>query len=105
MTSSLRVQKGICYHLYSRARESLLEEYPLPEIQRTRLEEIILHIKILKLGSVRAFLSKVLMPPDTSVVEISLKVSSKLCSPSLLLNGVSQIFLNITFFLLIFTTC
>lgn len=69
-----RVQAGICYHLYSRAREALLEDYPLPEIQRTRLEEIILHIKILKLGSVRPFLSKVMMPPDSSVVEISLQM-------------------------------
>ena len=70
-----RVQEGVCYHLYTRARERLLDDYPLPEIQRTRLEEIILHIKILKLGSVRPFLSKVMMPPDTSVVDISLQVS------------------------------
>lgn len=69
-----RVQEGVCYHLYTRARERLLDDYPLPEIQRTRLEEIILHIKILKLGSVRPFLSKIMMPPDSSVVEISLQV-------------------------------
>ncbi|KAK8400341.1 hypothetical protein O3P69_003203 [Scylla paramamosain] len=69
-----RVQEGVCYHLYTRARERLLDDYPLPEIQRTRLEEIILHIKILKLGSVRPFLSKIMMPPDSSVVEISLQM-------------------------------
>lgn len=70
----LSVQKGVCYHLYSRAREQTLDEYPLPEIQRTRLEEIILHVKILRLGSVKPFLSKVMMPPDESVVDISLQV-------------------------------
>ncbi|KAG0721051.1 ATP-dependent RNA helicase DHX36 [Chionoecetes opilio] len=69
-----RVQDGVCYHLYTRARESMMDDYPLPEIQRTRLEEIILHIKILKLGSMRPFLSRIMMPPDTSVVEISLQM-------------------------------
>ena len=52
----------------------LLDEYPLPEILRTRLEEIILHVKILRLGSVRPFLSKIMMPPDDKVVESSLQV-------------------------------
>lgn len=69
-----RVQKGVCYHLYTRAREQTLDEYPLPEIQRTRLEEIILHVKILRLGSVKPFLSKVMMPPDDSVVDVSLQM-------------------------------
>ncbi|KAK7086921.1 hypothetical protein SK128_013296 [Halocaridina rubra] len=69
-----RVQKGICYHLYTRAREMTLSEYALPEMQRIRLEEIILHIKILRLGSVKPFLSKVMNPPDESVVDSSLKM-------------------------------
>lgn len=66
-----RVQDGVCYHLYTRIRESTLAHYPIPEIQRTRLEEIILHIKILRLGSVKPFLAKVMMPPDEAVVESS----------------------------------
>ncbi|CAL4148794.1 unnamed protein product, partial [Meganyctiphanes norvegica] len=69
-----RVQAGICYHLFSRAREMILEEYPLPEMLRTRLEEIILHIKILKLGLAKPFLSKVLQPPDEEVVDSSIKM-------------------------------
>ncbi|XP_069186180.1 ATP-dependent DNA/RNA helicase DHX36 isoform X2 [Procambarus clarkii] len=69
-----RVQAGVCFHLFTRAREQILDEYPLPEIQRTRLEEIILHIKILRLGSVKSFLSKVMMPPDQSVVDVSLQM-------------------------------
>ncbi|XP_066989713.1 ATP-dependent DNA/RNA helicase DHX36-like isoform X1 [Macrobrachium rosenbergii] len=69
-----RVQEGICYHLFTRVREKLMDEYPLPEILRTRLEEIILHVKILRLGSVKPFLSKIMMPPDESVVDSSLKM-------------------------------
>ncbi|KAK8738267.1 hypothetical protein OTU49_004134, partial [Cherax quadricarinatus] len=69
-----RVQAGICYHLFTRAREQALDEYPLPEIQRSRLEEIILHIKILRLGSVKPFLLEVMMPPDPSVVGVSLQM-------------------------------
>merc|ERR1712018_193762 len=37
-----RVQSGICYHLFSRAREMTLEQYAVPEMLRTRLEEVIL---------------------------------------------------------------
>ena len=69
-----RVQKGICYHLYSRAREEMLDEYPLPEMLRTRLEEIILHIKILKLGLAKPFLTKVMQPPDEVVLDTSIKM-------------------------------
>ncbi|XP_037783105.1 ATP-dependent DNA/RNA helicase DHX36-like isoform X1 [Penaeus monodon] len=69
-----RVQDGVCYHLYTRAREKLLDDYPLPEIQRTRLEEIILHVKILRLGSAKPFLAKLMMPPDPSVVDKSLEM-------------------------------
>jgi len=33
---------GICYHLFSRAREMTLDLYVLPEILRTRFESVIL---------------------------------------------------------------
>ncbi|KAK4309183.1 hypothetical protein Pmani_019168 [Petrolisthes manimaculis] len=69
-----RVQDGVCYHLFTRAREKTMDEYQLPEILRTRLEEIILHIKILRLGLARPFLSKVMMAPDPLVVDISIQM-------------------------------
>ena len=51
-----RTIPGICYKLYSRGRESTFSPHPIPEMKRTRLEELILRIKILKLGRVEAFL-------------------------------------------------
>ena len=47
-----RVQPGVCYRLYSRFREQSFMDHPVPEMQRMRLEEVILRIKILKLGQV-----------------------------------------------------
>lgn len=67
-----RVKSGECYHLYSRAREQTLEQYPLPEMLRTRLEEVILQIKILQLGKVKEFLASVMDPPDLKAIDLSL---------------------------------
>lgn len=53
-----RVQKGICYHLCSRARFENLDENMSPEILRTPLHEIALSIKLLRLGAIGNFLSK-----------------------------------------------
>lgn len=46
----LRVQPGHCYHLYNGLRASLLDDYQLPEILRTPLEELCLQIKVYLLG-------------------------------------------------------
>ena len=43
-----RVQPGECYHLYTSYQEKLLADYQLPEMLRTRLEELCLHIKVLQ---------------------------------------------------------
>ncbi|CAM4578649.1 unnamed protein product [Leuciscus chuanchicus] len=40
-----RVSPGKCYHLYNGLRASLLDNYQLPEIQRTPLEELCLQVK------------------------------------------------------------
>ncbi|XP_063227825.1 ATP-dependent DNA/RNA helicase DHX36-like isoform X2 [Bacillus rossius redtenbacheri] len=69
-----RVQPGICYHLYSKAREMILADYPLPEMLRTRLEEVILQLKILQLGRAKPFLERVMDPPDSGVIDLSLKL-------------------------------
>lgn len=91
-----RVQEGICYHLFSRGREKLLSEFPLPEIKRTRMEEVILHLKALQLGSVKPFLSKVLDPPDEDVIVVSIKVDFFLFFFSYLFN--LFIYLNSIYF-------
>uniref|UniRef100_A0A672YPW1 ATP-dependent DNA/RNA helicase DHX36 n=1 Tax=Sphaeramia orbicularis TaxID=375764 RepID=A0A672YPW1_9TELE len=68
-----RVRPGKCYHLYNNLRASLLDDYQLPEIMRTPLEELCLQIKILKLGSIARFLEKALDPPTEKAVNLSIK--------------------------------
>lgn len=67
-----RVKSGECYHLYSKAREMTFDQYQLPEILRTRLEQTILQIKILQLGKVKKFLANVMDPPDLKTIDLSL---------------------------------
>ncbi|XP_003486528.1 ATP-dependent DNA/RNA helicase DHX36 isoform X1 [Bombus impatiens] len=67
-----RVRPGVCYHLYSKAREMALDQYPLPEMLRTRLEEVILQIKMLQLGKARTFLASVMDPPNMKAIDLSL---------------------------------
>ncbi|NWW27364.1 DHX36 helicase, partial [Falcunculus frontatus] len=66
-----RVQPGHCYHLYNGLRASLLDDYQLPEILRTPLEELCLQIKILKLGGIAYFLSKLMDPPSRDAVMLA----------------------------------
>nr|XP_021514063.1 ATP-dependent RNA helicase DHX36 [Meriones unguiculatus] len=68
-----RVQPGHCYHLYNGLRESLLDDYQLPEILRTPLEELCLQIKILRLGGIAYFLSRLMDPPSNEAVMLSIK--------------------------------
>ena len=69
-----RVQPGICYHLFTRAREMAMESYLLPEILRVRLDQVILNIKIMELGSVDTFLSKVMDPPEPESVKVAMSM-------------------------------
>ncbi|KAJ1522137.1 hypothetical protein ONE63_002448 [Megalurothrips usitatus] len=69
-----RVRPGICYHLFSKGREMSLESYPLPEMLRSRLDEVIIKIKMLQLGKAGPFLNKVLNPPDPLAVDHSLEL-------------------------------
>ncbi|XP_046753641.1 ATP-dependent DNA/RNA helicase DHX36 [Diprion similis] len=69
-----RVQPGKCYHLYTKAREMTMDEYPLPEMLRTRLEQVILQAKILQLGKIKPFLASVIDPPNAKAVELSLQL-------------------------------
>uniref|UniRef100_A0A8C0JVY1 RNA helicase n=1 Tax=Canis lupus dingo TaxID=286419 RepID=A0A8C0JVY1_CANLU len=68
-----RVQPGHCYHLYNGLRASLLDDYQLPEILRTPLEELCLQIKILRLGGIAYFLSRLMDPPSDEAVSLSIK--------------------------------
>ncbi|XP_006868024.1 PREDICTED: probable ATP-dependent RNA helicase DHX36 isoform X3 [Chrysochloris asiatica] len=68
-----RVQPGHCYHLYNGLRASLLDDYQLPEILRTPLEELCLQIKILRLGGIAYFLRRLMDPPSDEAVLLSIK--------------------------------
>uniref|UniRef100_A0A4X2LKK4 ATP-dependent DNA/RNA helicase DHX36 n=2 Tax=Vombatus ursinus TaxID=29139 RepID=A0A4X2LKK4_VOMUR len=67
-----RVQPGYCYHLFNGLRASLLDDYQLPEILRTPLEELCLQIKILRLGGIAYFLSRLMDPPSHDAVLLSI---------------------------------
>lgn len=73
-----RVRPGVCFHLYSRARGKVLEDYQKPEILRTRLDDTILTTKILQCGKAEPFLSSVMDPPDPLTIEKSLKLLTRL---------------------------
>lgn len=64
-----RVQPGVCYHLYPKIIYDAMPLYQLPEILRTPLQELCLQIKSLQFGSISAFLSKALQPPETLAVQ------------------------------------
>ncbi|KAJ1491955.1 P-loop containing nucleoside triphosphate hydrolase protein, partial [Baffinella frigidus] len=47
---------GVCFHLYPTTAHAQMNEYQLPEILRTPLEELCLQIKALNLGNIRSLL-------------------------------------------------
>lgn len=63
-----RVQPGHCFHLYTSLREMELRDYIPPEMLRTRLEELCLSIKLLKLGKIEPFVSKAMEKPSMEAV-------------------------------------
>jgi len=67
-----RVQPGQCYHLFTRGRKELLAEFLQPEMRRSRLEEVVLQVKLLQLGTARLFLEQTLDPPDPRALQFSL---------------------------------
>ncbi|KAJ6619656.1 ATP-dependent DNA/RNA helicase DHX36 [Pseudolycoriella hygida] len=66
-----RVQKGICYHLYTRGRSNVLEPFEKPEILRIRLEETILSLKVLCIQDVRHFMTTLIDVPEMSQIDAS----------------------------------
>lgn len=73
-----RVQPGYCFHLFTKFHADALEDYQLPEMLRTPLEELCLQIKILKLGMISPFLTKALQRPEEQAVTNALEVLHQL---------------------------
>ena len=73
MIGCFRVQAGECYHLFTRYHLDQLQDYLLPEILRTRLEELCLQIKLLKLGMIYPFIEKAMQTPSLEALQRSVE--------------------------------
>lgn len=60
-----RVQRGLCFKLYTRQRyNTQMEEFQQPEMLRSGLEEIMLHILYLRAGQPHSVLREAIDPPS-----------------------------------------
>ncbi|CAG8644080.1 14956_t:CDS:2 [Acaulospora morrowiae] len=69
-----RVRAGEYFSMMSRNRSQNLEAYSIPEIMRSDLQEICLHIKALGFSSsIAKVLSQAIQPPDQAHIKIALE--------------------------------
>lgn len=65
-----RVRKGKCYSLFTRqCHDTRMPAFQVPEIMRVPLEELVLQIHLLDLGSSAGFLPELLQPPPQKAVD------------------------------------
>lgn len=54
-----RVRPGVCFRMFPRYYLDKLDPHTIPEMHRVALDSLCLQVKLLKLGSIVDFLSKV----------------------------------------------
>ncbi|ORY82099.1 P-loop containing nucleoside triphosphate hydrolase protein [Protomyces lactucae-debilis] len=67
-----RVQPGVCYHLFSRARFNKMAEHQLPEFQRLNLDELALRVKTVGMGGIEEVLLEALDAPTPENIKRSI---------------------------------
>jgi ATP-dependent RNA helicase DHX36 len=71
-----RVRPGHCWKLYTSDffEGDAIDEYPIPEIQRIPLEEVVLQVILLNLGLPEVFLGLCINPPSMAQIRASVQV-------------------------------
>ncbi|KAM7353368.1 ATP-dependent RNA helicase Rhau [Cochliomyia hominivorax] len=73
-----RVQPGICYNLFTRMRERLMLEVPIPEFLRSKLESIILNLKLLHISNPYEFLKTLISVPQDKAISNGLNLLKRI---------------------------
>ncbi|KAI5288307.1 hypothetical protein KEM54_005311 [Ascosphaera aggregata] len=69
-----RVQNGLCFHLFTKYRhDNLMSKHQTPEMLRLSLQDLVLRVKICKLGDVEQTLLEALDPPSNRNIRRSIE--------------------------------